>query len=50
MENWFLDEEKKNPQPHLFILQKPKFRSDISGELAHVFSEDSDNLSAAFQG
>lgn len=30
---------------YLFILQKPKFRSDISEELAHVFYEDSDNES-----
>lgn len=30
---------------YLFILQKPKFRSDISEELANVFYEDSDNES-----
>lgn len=45
MENWFLKKRKKNPQPHLFILQQPKFRSDISEELANVFYEDSDNES-----
>lgn len=46
MENWFLKKEKKmHNHIYLFILQKPKFRSDISEELANVFYEDSDNES-----
>lgn len=37
--------KKKHNHIYLFILQKPKFRSDISEELANVFYEDSDNES-----
>lgn len=47
MENWFLKKKKKCTTTliYLFILQKSKFRSDISEELANVFYEDSDNES-----
>lgn len=46
MGNWFLKEGgKMHNHIYLFILQKPKFRSDISEELANVFYEDSDNES-----